>query len=273
MTAPQHTTCRGRTPHRRLRAADDARPAPRRRRPRRLLSATVLLALAVAGTGCSAFSNEPERYTRTCGVVLDGSGSAAPGDKGFDSEAKTKANLTAFLADRECSTVYFAPITKVSRSSPCRVSRVGLDPDLPDEADRDSVRTTMRGIALKSALELLHCAQRRAPGSDVIGGLYLIAQKKPSGGEPFDVLVVSDFDQGDSDFRLGDQDLTSRAKRATVIDHLLSGNGKPQLAGADLYPAGWGMAHEKATRVPQFDAFWTELLEGRVKAHVHTDYQ
>jgi hypothetical protein len=232
-----------------------------------------VLVLAAAGTGCSAFSNEPSRYTLACGVVLDGSGSAASGPNGFDAEAKTKAKLDTFLSGRKCRTVAFAPITKVSQTSPCQANPVNLDPDVSDATDREGTRAGMRAIALSQALKMLHCAQQRDPGSDVLGGLSRIALAKPSGGKAFDVLVVSDFDQGDTDFRLGDQDLSTATSRGTVIDRFLSDNGKPALSGADVYPVGYGMSYERTSRFPQFDAFWTELLEGRLKAHVHTDYR
>ncbi len=241
--------------------------------PYRLVPAALVLALAAAGTGCSQFSNEPHRYTQACGVVLDGSGSAAADPKGFDAQAKTEATLTTFLSDRKCRTVSFAPITKVSQSSPCRASRIDLDPDLSDETYRDSTRVTLRSAALSSAGKLLRCAQQHDPGSDVLGGLSRIALAKPSGGKSFDVLVVSDFDQRDTDFRLGSQDLSTAAQRKKVIDAFLSSHSTPRLSGTDLYPVGYGMAYEKASRFPQFDAFWKELLQGRVKAHVHTDYR
>ncbi|MDW6061509.1 hypothetical protein SAZ11_30155 [Streptomyces sp. FXJ1.4098] len=253
---------------------------PRRRQrpiPRRALTAALVLTLAAtAATACDAVSNEPKRYSQACGVVVDGSGSAAANKTGFDAEAKLKATLNTFLSDNKCRKTSFAPITKVSQASKCQVSPLDLDPDTSKTADRDRTRKAMRAVALSSAQKLLRCAQDEEPGSDVLGGLSRIALTKPSGGddESFDVLVVSDFDQGDPDFRLGRQDLSTAASRAKTIDAFLKSHHEPELSGADIYPVGYGMKyHTDTARYDQFNSFWTELLEGRVKAHVHTTYR
>ncbi|NUH39836.1 hypothetical protein HUF15_24295 [Streptomyces samsunensis] len=255
------------------------RPAARRHgnrqhgNRRRALPAALVLALAAAATACG--SDEPSRYSQTCGVVVDGSGSADASRTGFDAEAKLKATLQTFLSDKKCRKTSFAPITKVSEASKCQVSPLDLDPDTSKTADRERTRTAMRAVALSNALKLLRCAQKEEPGSDVLGGLSRIALSKPSGDDAsFDVLVVSDFDQGDTDFRLGRQDLSTATSRRTVIDDFLKSHGKPKLSGADVYPVGYGMKyHTDTSRYEQFNAFWTELLEGRVKAHVNTTYR
>ncbi|KAK1180388.1 hypothetical protein B7755_020910 [Streptomyces sp. NBS 14/10] len=250
----------------------------RRRAPRRALTAALVLTIAAtAATACDAVSNEPKRYSQACGVVVDGSGSAAANKTGFDAEAKLKATLNTFLSDNKCRKTSFAPITKVSQASKCQVSPLDLDPDTSKTADRDRTRKAMRAVALSSALKLLRCAQDEEPGSDVLGGLSRIALTKTSGGgddDSFDVLVVSDFDQGDPDFRLGRQDLSTAASRAKTIDAFLKSHHEPELSGADIYPVGYGMKyHTDTSRYDQFNSFWTELLEGRVKAHVHTTYR
>ncbi|WP_030824393.1 hypothetical protein [Streptomyces hygroscopicus] len=250
------------------------RPGARRiRNRRRALPAALVLAVAAAGTACG--SDGPSRYSRTCGVVVDGSGSAAASRTGFDAEAKLRATLQKFLADSKCRKTSFAPITKVSAASKCQVSPLDLDPDGSKTADRERTRATMRAVALSNAVKLLHCAQKQEPGSDVLGGLSRIALARPSGEDAsFHVLVVSDFDQADTDFRLGRQDLSTAAGRGRVIDGLLTSHGRPKLSGADLYPVGYGMKYGTDTaRYERFDAFWTELLEGRVKAHVHSAYR
>jgi hypothetical protein len=246
---------------------------PRLRRA--LPAASLVLALAAATTACDAVSNEPERYSQACGVVVDGSGSADATKTGFDAKAKLKATLDRFLKDRKCRRTSFAPITKVSQASKCQGSPLDLDPDGSKTADRDRTRTAMRAVALSNALKLLRCAQEQEPGSDVLGGLSRIALTKPSGDDAsFDLLVVSDFDQGDPDFRLGRQDLSTAASRTKVIDDFLKSHGKPDLSGADIYPVGYGMKyHTDTSRYGQFDDFWTELLEGRVKARVHDTYR
>jgi hypothetical protein len=242
---------------------------------RRSAAVTVAAALVCcAASACSSLSGEPERYTQACGVVLDGSGSASASPGGFDSKAKLEEKLTPFLTDNKCRKVSFGPITKVSQASTCQVSTVDIDPDLSDNADREQVRKQEQLLALAAAEKMLSCAQKQEPGSDVLGGLARIAQDRPSGDGTFDVLVVSDFDHNEPDFRLGKQDLSTSAKRDSVIDSLLSTHGTPDLKGVDIYPVGYGMKYKTSvTRYQQFDAFWKELLEGRVKAHVHTTYR
>ncbi|MES4902514.1 MULTISPECIES: hypothetical protein [unclassified Streptomyces] len=249
--------------------------APRAPKTRRAASTALVLALAAtAATACDAVSGEPERYSQACGVVVDGSGSAAATKTGFDAEAKLRAVLNTFLSDNKCRKTSFAPITKVSQASKCQVSPLDLDPDTSKTADRDRTRKAMRAVALSNALKLLRCAQDEEPGSDVLGGLSRIALTKPTDDDSFDVLVVSDFDQGDPDFRLGKQDLSTAASRAKTIDAFLKSHHKPELSGADVYPVGYGMKYGTDTaRYDRFNSFWTELLEGRVKARVHTTYR
>lgn len=247
---------------------------PHRASLRCLWALVPVLALVAALASCSQLSNEPSPYTLACGVVLDGSGSAAADPQGFDAAAKYKATLGDFLTDRKCGVLDFAPITKASLSSPCRYNAIDLDPDVSDNADRDRARATARIAALVQAKRMLECAQKHHPGSDVLGGLSVIAKARHA-HKAFDVLVVSDFDQGDANFRLGDQDLSTPESRTAAIDALLADHGTPQLAGADLYPVGYGMSTRlrKAVDFPLFDAFWTQLLEKRIKAHVHSDYR
>jgi hypothetical protein len=247
---------------------------PRRAARRPTALAAVVALFCGAASACGSLSGEPERYTQACGVVLDGSGSAAANPSGFGAKAKLEEKLTPFLSDNKCRKVSFGPITRVSQASTCQVGTVDIDPDLPDTADREQVRKQERVLALAAAEKMLACAQKQEPGSDVLGGLSRIAQDRPSGDGAFDVLVVSDFDHNDPEFRLGRQDLSTAAKRDGVIDDLLSTHGTPDLKGADVYPVGYGMKYKTSvSRYQRFDAFWKELLEERVKAHVHTTYR
>ncbi|MFF8960404.1 hypothetical protein [Streptomyces sp. NPDC014894] len=242
---------------------------------RRVLPVALALVLPVAGSASCGLNDEPDRHSQTCGVVVDGSGSAAATKDGFDAKAKLNAKLEKFLSDNGCRTTYFAPITRVSQASKCQVAEVDLDPDLPGTADRERTRTALRGAALVSAQKLLRCAQREEPGSDVIGGLSRIALSRPDGDDrSFKLLVVSDFQQNDPEFRMGRRDLATEDKRRAAIDDLLKSHDTPDLSGADIHPVGYGMKFDtKTSRFRQFDAFWTELLEGRVKARVHTTYR
>ncbi|WP_231634080.1 hypothetical protein, partial [Streptomyces clavuligerus] len=281
-------------PHRRRalpRTVRTARPA-RRAAPALVLVLTTLL----TGSACGLLNEESERYTRACGVVVDGSGSGSAGRTGFDARAKLRGSLERFLTDTGCRTLAFAPITRASQSSKCQANTVDLDPELAATEDREHYRGQLRADALKTAGELLTCAQRQRPGSDVVGALSRMAQHRPSGERPaegsgegtgtgpdtgpggrkgsFAVLVVSDFEQNDDDFTMSGQNLATEQGRAEAIGRLLSSNGTPDLSGADLYPVGYGMKHKtRPAAYQRFDAFWTELLEGRLKARVHTTYR
>ncbi|GLF96575.1 hypothetical protein [Streptomyces yaizuensis] len=251
--------------------------APRRPRTAvRALALALALTGSLAATGCGVLEgDEPERYTRACGVVLDGSGSGATTKTGFDARAKLKGSLERFLTGTGCGTLAFAPITQVSQSSKCQANQLELDPDLPGSEDREYFRGELRADALKEAGKLLTCAQRQSPGSDVVGGLARIAMHRPDSGKgSFAVLVVSDFEQNDPEFSIGKKDLSTEGGRAKAIGELLAAHGSPPLAGMDIYPVGYGMKHRtKTSFYEQFDAFWTELLEGRLKADVHTTYR
>ena len=80
----------------------------------------VLLPLVCALGALVSCSKQEEALTTPCGLVIDGSGSAAAAKEGFDSEAKLKDTLGGFLTDQKCGTLDFAPVTRSSRSSSCR---------------------------------------------------------------------------------------------------------------------------------------------------------
>ncbi|MFB6501373.1 MULTISPECIES: hypothetical protein [unclassified Streptomyces] len=241
-----------------------------RRTARALALAASLMASSAAVTGCTA----PAEALRTpCGLVIDGSGSGASGGRGFDAEAKLKSTLVPFLTDRSCGTLAFAPVTRSSQTSSCRVADVDLDPPADETTDRDSLRRSVRVTAIKNALTMLECARTQG-GSDVLGALARIGEAMPSGKETPSLLVVSDFEQADKEFTLRVSEIATDESRERAVDTLLGARGVPGIAGMDVYPVGYGMRHDaKPSEYRPFDAFWTEILSRRAKAHVHDDYR
>ncbi|MFG2595612.1 hypothetical protein [Streptomyces sp. NPDC048462] len=233
-------------------------------------------ALAVAAglaavTGCSSAVADDLRTP--CGLVVDGSGSGAAGDRGFDAEAKLKSTLVRFLTERHCGTLAFAPVTRSSQTSTCRVGDVDLDPPADETTDRDSMRKSSRILALKGALTMLKCARTQG-GSDVLGALARIGDAvRPGNGTP-SLLVVSDFEQADVEFTLRVREIATEQSRERVIDTLLEDRGVPGISGMNVYPVGYGMRHNaKPGEYRPFDAFWSEILSERAKSHVHDDYR
>ncbi|MBA2807786.1 hypothetical protein E0500_010280 [Streptomyces sp. KM273126] len=245
---------------------------PRGSRAGRLLG---LLSPAVLLTGLVSCSQPAKALTTPCGVVVDGSGSGNPTKDGFDAKAKLQDALIPFLKDQECGSVDFAPITSTSQSSSCKVEQVDLDPPHGATTDQDKQREQARLLAAKQALKELDCARDDRPGSDVWGGLDRIASKMPTDGPGARLLVVSDFEQADPDFSLGrGGNIATEAKRAQTIDSLVNERGLPGIKGMEVFPVGYGMKYaNKPSQQKQFEAFWTEVLEGRAKAHVNTKYQ
>ncbi|GGS90878.1 hypothetical protein [Streptomyces cinerochromogenes] len=242
-------------------------------RAARRLAVVVPLVCALSALVSCTQGEGGEALTTPCGVVVDGSGSAAAVKEGFDSEAKLKDSLGEFLTDQKCGTVDFAPITRSSRSSSCRQSQVDLDPPHDATTDRKVQRVNAQRSAAVAALAELTCA-RKQNGSDVWGALARIGETVPDDGGAPKVLVVSDFDQADPEFHLSRQDLTSEAKRAKVIDTLVRKRGLPGIKGMDVFPVGLGMQYSaKPSRADDFESFWTEALEGRAKAHVDNRYK
>jgi hypothetical protein len=233
----------------------------------------VVVPLVCALSALVSCTEQEEALTTPCGVVVDGSGSAAAVKEGFDSEAKLKDSLIEFLTGQQCGTVDFAPITRSSRSSSCRQGQVDLDPPHDANTDQKAQRANARRDAAVAALAELTCA-RKQNGSDVWGALARIGEAVPDDGPTPKLLVVSDFDQSDPEFVLSRQDLTTEAGRTKVIDSLVRKRGLPGIKGMDVFPVGLGMQYSaKPSRADDFESFWLEALEGRAKAHVDTRYK
>ncbi|WEO94402.1 hypothetical protein A6P39_010510 [Streptomyces sp. FXJ1.172] len=250
-------------------SARTARRSPVRAARRIALVVPLVCALS-ALVSCT---KQEAALTTPCGVVVDGSGSAAATRQGFNSEAKLKDSLVEFLTDQKCKTVDFAPITRSSRSSSCRQEQVDLDPPHDANTDQKVQRANALRSAAVAALAELKCA-RTQNGSDVWGGLARIAETVPHTGKAPRLLVVSDFDQADPEFALSRQDITTEAARAKVIDSLVQKRGLPGIKGMDVFPVGLGMQYgADPSEAANFESFWVQALEGRAGAHVDNHYK
>ncbi|MEU3413210.1 MULTISPECIES: hypothetical protein [unclassified Streptomyces] len=233
----------------------------------------VVVPLVCALSALVSCTKQEEALTTPCGVVVDGSGSAAAVKEGFDAEAKLKDSLVEFLTDQKCGTVDYAPITRSSRSSSCRQGQVDLDPPHDANTDQKAQRAGARRNAAVAALAELKCA-RTQNGSDVWGALDRIGETVAGDGPAPKLLVVSDFGQSDPEFVLSRQDLTTKGRRAKVIDSLVKKRGLPGIKGMDVFPVGLGMQYKtKPSEADDFESFWVEALEGRAKAHVDSRYR
>ncbi|RKN46694.1 hypothetical protein [Streptomyces hoynatensis] len=244
------------------------------------LVAALLAAAALAATGCDqlgqALGTDVDRYTTACAVLVDGSGSGQEdAAHGFAAEEKLNVALPEFLRDLECRTLAFAPITRASAGSTCQQETLDLDPDARSTDDRDQLREVWRSVALDQARELLSCARNRQPGSDVLGALDRVGQAAPDGAEAFHILVVSDFMQADGSFQLHADQVQTPESRAGALDTLEAQGRLPRLPETTtVYPAGYGMRFsDDPAAYEGFDAFWSELLEERVKIDVSFDYR
>ncbi|MFE0043007.1 hypothetical protein [Streptomyces albireticuli] len=244
--------------------------SPRVRRPARPVAALTLAALLTA-VGCS--TEKPEALKTPCAAVLDGSGSGSAKD-GFDAKAKLDATIVPFMKKQGCATMAFAPITRASKASRCRVGDVDLDPPAKSTDDVAAIRQEAMVRAVAGARTMLKCAQETESGSDILGGLARAAEAMPSGGGRAALLVVSDFEQADPEFSLTPDSISTPAARKSAVEELIGPRGVPKLSGMDVYPVGYGMSREaKPSEYEPFDAFWTEIMEGRAKARVHDDYR
>ncbi|MET9558875.1 hypothetical protein [Streptomyces tauricus] len=255
------------------------KPTPStRRRPRAAgrtaALATAALLLSATTTACDGgpFSG-PEHLSADCAVVLDGSGSGLDSDAGFRAKEKLQATLPAFLTDKKCKYLSYAPITSASEASSCQVARIDIDPDADKRPEREGLWKQTRVLAGAGAEKMLKCARDRQPGSDVLGGLARAADVPRADGT-FHVLVISDFDQSDPDFRLSRYELVTQPERDTAVEELVDGRGLPDLPDTTVYRVGFAMRGGKTNpeRVEQMQQFWQQLLEKEVKVDVDDGY-
>jgi hypothetical protein len=224
-------------------------------------SLVVALILAASVTACS----QSQQLSGTCGVVVDGSlsGNAV---HGFDAQAQLKAHLQDFLVSKGCRYVVFAPINHASEASVCSESMIDMDPPVSGNVDVQSVITAGRAAAQNSAQKELTCASsdpRSIPaGSDIIGGLARIDAELRQVKGPYNVLVVSDFINWDSDLRLTKAGLATNADRTSMLSRLARQGLIPNLGGVNIDAAGFGILVSKSPQVyPEFADFWQQFMQ------------
>ena len=235
--------------------------------------AAVLGAAALLLAGCG-IADGPERLSADCAVVVDGSGSGADSTEGFRAKEKLKTTLPRFLADKKCKYLSYAPITSASEASSCQVPRIDIDPDSDKRSEREPLWKQYRVLAEAGAEKMLQCARERQPGSDVLGGLTRAAKVPRHGDGTFQVLVISDFEQADPDFKLSKYELETPAQRDTAVKALATGRSMPDLPDTTVYRVGFAMRGGKTTpeRIDQMGEFWQQLLEKEVKVDVDDGY-
>jgi hypothetical protein len=227
------------------------------------------VAVLVLGVGVVLYGGtSDDRLSGSCGIVMDGSGTGAPGT-GMDTPGIAAKIVEPFLYSTKCRYVAFAPIDGASRTSVCRGETVDLDPDTLHEghADIPNGRRDMRDSAQRKVQEIYNCIAkdpRSVHASDVLGGLWVIASNRPVDTGKYTVLVISDFAQADKNVSVYSSDLSTPASRTALEDRLVKADLIPDMTGIDVQYAGYGqMVDKDPAKVAGFDAFWQEVMIGR----------
>ncbi|MGC5321159.1 hypothetical protein ACPXB5_20750 [Micromonospora arida] len=231
------------------------------RRPfTRTALALVTLGALLTETACI---REPARLSAPCGIAVDGSGSGNQ-KNGFAAEQEVQRTVVTFLRDKGCRRISFAPIGTASEGHRCTHGVVDVDPDAGGTVDREKLRDQRRVAVRGQAAKLLECIRKdtvSGRGSDVLGGLKVLAKNRPAGDGTYHLLVISDFIVSGPEGSLGRKDLSTPAKRTAVIRDYANDQGLPDLSGAEITTAGYGkLFSADAARMDDFDAFWNELL-------------
>lgn len=223
----------------------------------------VLAVAALLATGTAGCSQQPH-LSGACGIVVDGSqsGNAVTG---FNAQSQLKAHLYSFLNSAGCRYVVFGPINGASQASVCSQPELDMDPSIQGNVNAQAVIQAGFAAAMRRAGKELQCAQsdpRSISGaSDIIGGLVRIARDRPPGVTPYNVLVVSDFVNWDSDLRLTKKILGTAASRAALIGQLAGDGLIPNLRGVHVFTAGFGVLVSKDPAFfTDFSAFWQQFM-------------
>jgi len=231
----------------------------------RFLVIPVLLATLVAGSACIP---EPERMTAACGIAIDGSGS---GDdkKGFDAGGEIKRSIVPFLVQNKCRRVAYAPIAMASEAHFCTKPSEDIDPDVSGNVDRKKLQNRYREQTRDRVSELLDCIRkdpRSKRGSDVLGGLKVLQKNRPQGEGNYHMLVISDFVTAGPEGWMGRIDLSTPARRTSLMDVFARDKRIPDLTGTEVLTAGYGkLFSDNPERMAGFDSFWNDLLKQRGK--------
>jgi hypothetical protein len=222
-----------------------------------------LMAVVIAASMLSACGilNE-DRLAGSCGIAVDGSGSAAT-KTGFDAASQIEHDVNGFLFQAKCRQVVFAAISGESRNDYCNqaATRIDLDPDDIGNARRVTVRAANRLAAKKEVQTLLTCIKsdpRSVDGSDILGGLAALADRRPDTTGTYQLLVISDFVIYVAGRSVG-SDLATPEARQRAVNRYRS--QIPNLAGADVTTAGFGVLYsDDPQKANDFDLFWRQVL-------------
>ncbi|GII28051.1 hypothetical protein [Planotetraspora mira] len=221
----------------------------------------VALVTALSSTACTAAHAGPTKAA--CGAVID--------ITGFRQYAQAEDFLNQHVRDflKGCDWLAYAAITGNSEGSPCQTSSVPLYPR-PEENPNgnpkiaDTVRKAHLAEAVAKAKELLTCDDDDARGSDVLGGLRVIAaqlEARPEDGMERRVVVFSDMMSNVGALDLSSGDYSSAAARTAKVKELKDKSLLPELTDASVDIYGFNLLSErKPDRVPQLKLLWKAIF-------------
>ena len=195
--------------------------------------------------------------------------------KGFNAKAQLSAHLQDFLVSTGCRYAVFAPINGASEASVCSEPMIDMDPAVSGNVDPQSViagRPRGRAEECSGRADLRELRPRSISGaSDIIGGLARVDTELRQVKGPYNVLVVSDFINWDSDLRLPNDQLATTTGRTTMLSQLAHKGLMPNLGGVNVQAAGFGQLVSKNPQVYQeFTDFWQQFMQQAHAANFST---
>ncbi|GAA4587621.1 hypothetical protein GCM10023194_37120 [Planotetraspora phitsanulokensis] len=229
-------------------------------RPTVAILAVALVTALSSAAGCTAAA-EPTKAA--CGAVID--------ITGFRQYAQAEEFLNQHVRNflKGCDWLAYAAITGNSEGSPCQTSPVPLYV-LPEENPNDNpkiadtVRRAHLAEAVAKAKELLACDQDDAQGSDVLGGLRVIAgqlEHAPDDDMERSVVVFSDMMSNVGALDLSSGDYGAEAARTAKVKELQDKSLLPELTGATVDVYGFNLLSEREPdRVPPLKLLWKAIF-------------
>ena len=220
-------------------------------RARAALAAFALAALSAAG--CS-----PEKPTAACGVVMD-----ITGFRGYEvSKSIVDRNLPGFLDG--CEWVAYAAITGNSEGSPCQESAIPLYAETKNELTDERVHRKLLQEAAARAERLRTCTGDDAKGSDILGGLRVMAHRlaaAPHPGGERRIAVFSDLMSNTGGLDLSSCDLGDESTRTSIVTGLKDKELIADLGGAALDVYGFNLLSERRPQcVPPLESLWKSIF-------------
>lgn len=219
--------------------------------PRRSRAALAALALAtLSAAGCFA----DDRQTASCGVVMD-----ITGFRGYEvSKSIVDRNLPAFLDG--CGWVAYAAITGNSEGSPCQEAPIPLYADTNNELTDKRVHQKLLQEAAARAERLRTCALDDARGSDVLGGLRVMADRlaaAPDSGGERRIAVFSDLMSNTGGLDLSACDVGAESARTSIVTGLKEKELIADLGGSAIDVYGFNLLSERRPEcVPPLESLW-----------------